>query len=108
MRVVGVIMMHLFGLIAATRLSAFWLPGLFSVGEYALVYRAGLSNEARPFELRLWDKSYDFAHRTPQILKPSAQTASEFHQNCRRPNWPMLMDNRRERLAEQSKGQSLT
>jgi hypothetical protein len=71
---VGVIMMHIFGLIAATGLSTFWLPGPFSVGKYALVYRAGLSNETRPFKnktrpfkLRLWDKSYNFAHGTLQI-----------------------------------------
>jgi hypothetical protein len=67
MRIVGVIMVHIFGLIAVTGLSSFWLPGPFSVREYALVYRAGLSDEARPFKLRLWDKSYDFAHRTLQI-----------------------------------------
>jgi hypothetical protein len=52
---------------AATKLSTFWLPGRFSVGEYALVNRAGLSNETRPFKLRLWDKSYNFAHGTLQI-----------------------------------------
>jgi hypothetical protein len=52
---------------AATRLSTFWLLEPFSVGEYALVYRAGLSNETRPFKLRLWNKSYNFAHGTPQI-----------------------------------------
>ena len=67
MRVVGVIKVHISGLIAATRLSTFWLPGRFSVGEYALVYRAGLSDETRPFKLRFWDKSYDFAHGTIQI-----------------------------------------
>jgi hypothetical protein len=70
MWVVGVIMAHIFGLIATiatTRLSTFWLSGPFSVGEYALVYRAGLSNETRPFKLRLWDKSYNFAHGTLQI-----------------------------------------
>jgi hypothetical protein len=37
----------------ALRLSAFWLPGPFSVREYALVNRAGLSDETRPFKLRL-------------------------------------------------------
>jgi hypothetical protein len=67
MRVVGVIKVHISGHIAATRLSTFWLPGRFSVGEYALVYRAGLSDETRPFKLGLWDKSYDFAHGTIQI-----------------------------------------
>jgi hypothetical protein len=41
--------------------------GAFSVGEYALVYRAGLSNETRPFKLRLWDKSCNFAHGPLQI-----------------------------------------
>jgi hypothetical protein len=60
-------MVHIFGLIAATGLSTFWLPGRFSIGEYALVYRAGLSNETRPFKLRLCDKSYNFAHGTLQI-----------------------------------------
>lgn len=39
----------------------------FSVGEYALVHRAGLSNETCPFRLRLWDKSYNFAHGPLQI-----------------------------------------
>jgi hypothetical protein len=67
MWVVGPIIALIFGLIAATRPSTFWQPGLFSVGEYALVYRAGLSNETRPFKLRLWDKSYNFAHGTLQI-----------------------------------------
>ena len=68
MWVVGVIMVHIFGLIAATGLSTFWLPrGPVSVGEYALVYRASLSNETRPFKLRLWDKSYNFAHGPLQI-----------------------------------------
>ena len=67
MWVVGVIMVHIFGRIAATRLSTFWLPGPFSVGEYALVYRAGFSNETRPFKLGLWDKSYNFAHGILQI-----------------------------------------
>jgi hypothetical protein len=67
MWVVGVIMPHIFELVAATRLSTFWLPGRFSVGEYALVYRAGLSNETRPFKLRLWDKSYNFPHGILQI-----------------------------------------
>jgi hypothetical protein len=67
MWVVGVIMVHIFGLIATTRLSTFWLPGPFSVGEYALVYRAGLSNQTRPFKLRLRDKSYNFPHGTLQI-----------------------------------------
>jgi hypothetical protein len=65
MWVVGVVMV--FGPIAATGLSTFWLPGRFGVGEYALVYRAGLSDETRPFKLRLWDKSYNFAHGTLQI-----------------------------------------
>jgi hypothetical protein len=65
--VVGRIIEHLFRLITATALSTFWLPGLFSVGENALVYRAGLSNETRPFKLRLWDKSYNFAHETLHI-----------------------------------------
>jgi hypothetical protein len=63
MWVVGVIMMHIFGLIAAHVLAA----GAFSIGEYALVYRAGLSNETRPFKLRLWGKSYNFAHGTLPI-----------------------------------------
>jgi hypothetical protein len=35
--------------------------------EYALVYRAGLSNEVRPFKLSFWDKSYNLAHGTLQI-----------------------------------------
>ena len=39
---------------------------------------------------------------------PSAQTVSEFDQNRGRPNGPMLIDNRRKRLADESKGQSLT
>jgi hypothetical protein len=52
---------------AAIKLSTFWLPGPLSVGEYALVNRAGLSNETRPFKLRLWDKSYNFAHGALQI-----------------------------------------
>jgi hypothetical protein len=60
-------MVHIFGLIAATRLSAIWLSGAFSVRKYALVHRAGLSNETRAFKLRLWDKSYDFAHGLLQI-----------------------------------------
>jgi hypothetical protein len=64
---VGVIMVHIFGRIAVPRLSTFWLPGPFSVGEYALVYRAGFSNETRPFKLGLWDKSHNFAHGTLQI-----------------------------------------
>ena len=63
MRVVGVIMVHIFGLIAIHVLAA--RP--FSVGEYALVYRASLSNETRPFKLGLWDNSYNFAHGTLQI-----------------------------------------
>jgi len=67
MRVVGVIMVHICGLIAATKLSTFRLPGPFSVGEYALVYRAGLSNETRPFKLGLWDKSCNFVHGPLQI-----------------------------------------
>jgi hypothetical protein len=64
-QVVGVIMA--FRPIAAIRLSAFWLPGPFSLGKYAFVYRAGLSNETRPFKLGLWDKSHNFAHGTLQI-----------------------------------------
>jgi hypothetical protein len=67
MWVVGVIAVHILGLIAATRPSTIRLPGPFGVGEYALIYRAGLSNEARPFKLRFWDKSYNFAHGTLQI-----------------------------------------
>jgi len=49
------------------RLSTFWLLGRFGVGEYALIYRAGLSNETRPFKLGLWDKSYSFGQWTLQI-----------------------------------------
>jgi hypothetical protein len=75
MWVVGVIMMHVFGLVAATGVSTFWLPGPFCVGEYALVYRAGLSNEVRPFKLRLWDKSYNFAHGILQIKNSEAHVA---------------------------------
>ena len=52
---------------AANRLSAFCLPGPFSVGEYALVYRARLSDETRPFKLGLCEKLYNFAHGTLQI-----------------------------------------
>ncbi len=52
---------------AVARLSTFWLPRPFSVGEYALVYRASLSNETRPFKLRLWDESHNFAHGTLQL-----------------------------------------
>jgi len=43
--------------------------------EYALVYRAGLSNEVRPFKLRLWDKSYNFAHGILQIKNSEAHVA---------------------------------
>jgi len=50
-----------------TKLSTFWLLGRLSVGEYALVDRAGLSNETRPFELGLWDKSYGVGQGTLQI-----------------------------------------
>ena len=63
MQIVGVIMV--LGPTAAT--STFWLPGPFNPGEYAFVYRAGLSDETRPFKLGLWDKSYHFAHRTIQV-----------------------------------------
>jgi hypothetical protein len=31
-------------------------------GEDAIIYRAGLSNEARSLALRLWDKPNNFAH----------------------------------------------
>ena len=65
MQVVGMIMV--FGPTAATRLSTFWLSGPFNLGEYAFVYRAGLSDETRPFKLGLWNKSYNFAHGTLQI-----------------------------------------
>ncbi len=41
--------------------------GAFGVGEYALVYSAGLSDETRPFKLGLWDKSHNFAHGPLQI-----------------------------------------
>src|ERR1700756_4935922 len=43
--------------------------------EYALVYRAGLSNEVRPFKLRFWDKSYNFAHGILQIKNSEAHVA---------------------------------
>jgi hypothetical protein len=42
MWIVGVTMVHIFGLITTAGLSTFRLPGPFNVGEYALVYRAGL------------------------------------------------------------------
>jgi hypothetical protein len=43
--------------------------------EYALVYRAGLSNEVRPFKLSFWDKSYNLAHGTLQIQNLEAHVA---------------------------------
>ena len=70
--VVGATMVHIFGLPDATRLSTFWLLGHFGVGEYALVYRAGLSDETRPFKLGLWNKSYSFGHGTLQIRRSPA------------------------------------
>ena len=88
-------------------LSTFWLPGPSASGNMlSYIARASLMRRAR--------SSSDFGtNRTTSPigqsnLKPGAQTAGEFHQNCGRPNWPMLMDNRRKRLADESKGQGLT
>src|ERR1700730_380779 len=73
-----------------------------------------LSYIARASPMRRARSSSDFGTNrtisptdTPN-LKPGAQTAGAFPQDHGRPNWLMLMDNRRKRLADESKGQGLT